>query len=85
MTGRACPICLRLQALWALKLHHLIRPLTEQTVRRARSASRAQAVATGASSMRSESRRKVVAVVGDAVVSAGSAKDVLAEEIGRTR
>jgi uncharacterized protein (TIGR00725 family) len=33
--------------------------------------------------MRSESRRKVVAVVGDAVVSAGSAKDVLAEEIGR--
>jgi len=33
--------------------------------------------------MKSESRRKVVAVVGDAVVSAGSAKDVLAEEIGR--
>lgn len=33
--------------------------------------------------MRSQSRRKVIAVVGDAVVSAGSPKDVLAEEIGR--
>lgn len=33
--------------------------------------------------MKSETRRKVVAVVGDAVVSAGSPKDVLAEEIGR--
>jgi uncharacterized protein (TIGR00725 family) len=33
--------------------------------------------------MRSESRRRVIAVVGDAVVSAGSPKDVLAEEIGR--
>lgn len=33
--------------------------------------------------MRSETRRKVVAVVGDAVVPAGSQKDVLAEEIGR--
>lgn len=33
--------------------------------------------------MKSETRRKVVAVVGDAVVSAASAKDVLAEEIGR--
>lgn len=33
--------------------------------------------------MKSETRRKVIAVVGDAVVPAGSAKDVLAEEIGR--
>ncbi len=33
--------------------------------------------------MRSQSRRKVIAVVGDAVVSADSPKDVLAEEIGR--
>lgn len=33
--------------------------------------------------MNSDTRRKVVAVVGDAVVPAGSPKDVLAEEIGR--
>ena len=34
--------------------------------------------------MKSETRRKVVAVVGDAVVPAGSPKDVLAEKIGRS-
>lgn len=33
--------------------------------------------------MNSDTRRKVVAVVGDAVVPTGSPKDVLAEEIGR--
>lgn len=37
----------------------------------------------GTRSVKSETRRKVVAVVGDASIPSGSPKDVLAEEIGR--